>query len=57
MIQRGEPDKVIQAIVKQIPGRKWTEKYKMVVVPNNKKNLTAVFEAFKGVAWVHPVGL
>lgn len=47
------PDKVIQAIVKQLPTPRWSEKYGMVVLPNNSKNLTAIFEGFKGVAWVN----
>ena len=47
------PDKVIQAIVKQLPERKWSNHFGMVVLPNNKTNLTAVFDAFKGVAWIN----
>lgn len=47
------PDKVIQALVKELPGRKWSEHFGMVVLPNNQKNLTAIFDSFKGVAWVN----
>lgn len=47
------PDRVIQAIVKQMDVVKWSSQYGMVVVPNNKANLAMIFEAFKGVAWVN----
>lgn len=47
------PDKVIQALVKQLYGVKWSNHYKMVFLPNNQKNLTAVFDTFKGVVWIN----
>lgn len=47
------PDKVIQALVKQIPGVKWSSKFSMVILPNNKDNLQAVYKTFKGVAWIN----
>ena len=46
-------DKVIQALVKQLPSPKWSEEFSMVYLPNNKKNLDAIFKQFRGVAWVN----
>lgn len=46
-------DKVVHAILKQLPDRKWSEKYRMVVLPNTKKHLTAIFDHFRGVAFVN----
>ncbi len=47
------PDKVIQALIKELPGIKWSPKYGMVTIPNNTKNLTLIFEKFKGVCWIN----
>lgn len=46
------PDKVIQALIKQLPNPKWSEQFQMVYLTNGKKNLDAIFSTFKGVAWV-----
>lgn len=46
-------DKVIQALIKQLPSPKWSKEFNMVYLPNNKKNLDAIFKQFKGVAWVN----
>lgn len=47
------PDKVIQALIKELPEPKWSKKYGMVVIPNSKENINAIFSKFKGVAWVN----
>ena len=47
------PDKVIQALVKELPNPKWSEEFGMVYVANNPANLKAIFSKFKGVAWVN----
>ncbi|MCP4456745.1 MAG: tyrosine-type recombinase/integrase [Cytophagales bacterium] len=47
------PDKVIQALMKGLPNVKWSEKYGMVVIPNNKDNLTLIFKTFRGVCWIN----
>lgn len=47
------PDKVIQALVKQLPNPKWSKEFSMVYVPNSKANLTQIFNLFRGVAWVN----
>lgn len=46
-------DKVLQALVKDLPNVKWSTEYNMVYVTNNKQNLNAIYEAFKGVAWIN----
>ena len=47
------PDKVIQALVKELPDPKWSEAFNIVYIQNTKSNLNAVFSKFKGVAWVN----
>ena len=47
------PDKVVQALIDQLPGQQWSDKFKMVLLPNNAENLTLIFEKFRGVAWVN----
>ena len=46
-------DKVIQALIKQLPSPKWSEEFSMVYLPNNKQNLEAIFKQFRGVAWLN----
>lgn len=47
------PSKVINALVKQLPNTKWSEKYSMVYLANTKSNLTAIMDTFRGVAWIN----
>ena len=47
------PDKVIQALVKELPNPKWSKKFGMVYLPNTKKNLDLIFEKFRGIAWIN----
>lgn len=46
-------DKVILALVKELPDLKWSEKFNMFYIPNTKGNLTLIFNKFRGVAWVN----
>ena len=46
-------DKLIQALIKQLPCPKWSNEFNMVYLPNNKQNLNAIFKQFKGVAWIN----
>lgn len=46
------PDKVIQALIKDLPNPRWSQKYHMAYIPNIKGNLDLIFSKFKGVAWV-----
>ena len=47
------PNKVIQALVKELPGVKWSKEYQVVYVKNNPENLNRIYEAFRGVAWIN----
>ncbi|MEP2025787.1 MAG: site-specific tyrosine recombinase/integron integrase [Reichenbachiella sp.] len=47
------PDKVIQALVKELPGVKWCKKYGMAAIPNSSANLNCIFSKFKGVSWIN----
>lgn len=47
------PDKVIHALIKTIPGIKWSDKYSMTYAPNNKIILESIFETFRGEVWVN----
>lgn len=46
-------DKVIHALVKQLPEVKWSNTYNMAYIVNNKNNLDKIFQIFNGVAWVN----
>lgn len=47
------PNKVIQALIKQIEGVKWSNEHQVVYVKNTKTNLTSIYSQFKGVAWIN----
>ncbi|WP_420582785.1 tyrosine-type recombinase/integrase [Reichenbachiella sp.] len=47
------PDKIIQALVKELPEVKWSETHGMVAIPNSPANLDAIFSKFKGVSWIN----
>ena len=47
------PDKVIQALVKDLPQPKWSSVHKMAYILNTKENLSVLFEKFRGIAWVN----
>lgn len=46
-------DKVIQALVKQLPGVKWSTIYNIAYVANNQDNLNQIFHTFRGIVWVN----
>lgn len=47
------PDKIVQALIKEIPGVKWSSDMQMVYLPNTQKNFYTLLKTFKGVAWVN----
>lgn len=47
------PDKVLHALIKQLPSPKWSDAYSMVYLPNTYANLDAIMKTFKGVAWLN----
>lgn len=48
-----QPDKAIQALLKELPDIKWSNEYGMPYIQNNKTNIGLLFKRFKGVAWVN----
>ncbi|HCY45166.1 MAG TPA: recombinase [Flavobacteriales bacterium] len=47
------PSKVINALVTTIPTMSWNDEHDMHTVTNHPKNLTVIFNTFRGVAWVN----
>lgn len=47
------PDKVIQALIKELPEPRWSAEFNLVYIKNTKENLSIVFKKFKGVAWIN----
>lgn len=46
-------DKVIQALIKELPSPRWSKEFGLAYIENNKTNLNLIFEKFRGVAWVN----
>ncbi|MBU2951204.1 site-specific integrase [Tamlana agarivorans] len=46
-------DKVIQALVKELPDVKWSKEFNMAYLINTPENLDLIFKKFKSVAWVN----
>jgi site-specific recombinase XerD len=46
-------DKVIHALIKQLPNVKWSNSFNMAYILNNKQNLDQIFNIFNGVVWVN----
>ena len=46
-------DKVIQALIKELPSPKWSKEFNMVYVVNANNVLKQIFDKFRGVAWVN----
>lgn len=47
------PDKVIHALLKELPNIKWSKEFSLAYVPNTKDNLNLIYQKFRGVAWVN----
>ena len=47
------PDKVIHALIKEIPNTKWSQEFGMVYIVNTPENFNLIFSIFKGVAWIN----
>lgn len=46
-------DKVLSALVNQLPGISWSETNHMFWIPNKKAILDQIFSTFRGVAWIN----
>lgn len=47
------PDKVVQALIKELKEVRWSKKYSMAFVPYSTNNVSVIFGKFKGIAWVN----
>mgnify|MGYP001282980135 FL=1 len=45
-------DKVVQAMVDNLPDIQWSEKFRMNYILNTPENLELIFKTFRGVAWI-----
>jgi len=48
-----QQDPTLEAITHSLQDYAWSSKYKMAYTPNTKQHLDAIFNRFKGVAWVN----
>lgn len=46
-------DKVIEALIEQLPDPKWSREFRMAYILNTKSNVKLIFEKFRGTAWVN----
>jgi site-specific recombinase XerD len=47
------PNKMVQTVIKGLPEVKWSSDFNMAYLKNTPKNLTLIFEDFKGIAWIN----
>ena len=47
------PNKVIEALLKELPGLTWSAEFSMHYVVNKRENFNKIMRLFKGVAWVN----
>ncbi len=47
------PDKVIQALIKELPNPKWSKEFSMVYLVDTEENLDRIFKTFRGIAWIN----
>jgi hypothetical protein len=47
------PNKVIQALIKELSGVKWSKEYQVIYMKNTPENLNRIYKTFRGVAWIN----
>ncbi|MFK7787252.1 MAG: site-specific tyrosine recombinase/integron integrase [Crocinitomicaceae bacterium] len=47
------PDKVVHALMRELPHIKWSQEFGLPYIPNNKTNINLIYQTFRGVAWVN----
>jgi site-specific recombinase XerD len=47
------PNKVIQALIKELPGIRWSHEHQVVYVKNSSQNIDHIYDKFRGVAWIN----
>ena len=50
---RHKPDKVVEALLKTLPGVQWHEDLNLSYLPNTGANVNLIFSTFKGEVWVN----
>ncbi|TBN00910.1 recombinase [Hyunsoonleella flava] len=48
-----QSDKILNSLIKELQDVSWNAEFGMYCTPNNKVNLSAIFNLFRGVAWVN----
>jgi integrase/recombinase XerD len=48
-----QSDRVISALLKELPDIQWSEDFGMYYLPNTKSHLDKVFSMFRGIAWIN----
>ena len=46
-------DKVIQALIKELPDPRWSKQFALVYIINTKENLNKVYKKFRGIAFIN----
>lgn len=46
-------DKVLLALVKELPKVQWSDTFNMFYLKNTRRNVSLIFEKFRGVAWIN----
>jgi integrase/recombinase XerD len=47
------PDRVIQALVKELPKPRWNKEFAMIFIDNVPENVDQIFKTFRGIAWIN----
>jgi len=47
------PNKLLQTVVKGLPGVRWSKTFNMAYILNTKENLDTIFRDFRGIGWVN----
>jgi integrase/recombinase XerD len=46
-------DKVIHALIKELPNPRWSTTFNMVYIINTRDNISSIYKIFRGVAWIN----
>ena len=46
-------DKVILALIRELPNPRWSEEFSMVYIANTREHVDLIFNIFRGVAWIN----
>ena len=47
------PNKVIQALIKELPNVKWNKEHQVIYMKNTPENINCIYQKFRGVAWIN----